>query len=83
MVRRDPALVVALVGARGGALASGEGLLFGDGCAGLLGRTLGLREEGLDPGLVDEVAGTGEAGREEEIQEDAVKGLILAYGNYK
>lgn len=33
---------------------------------------LGLREEGCDPGVVDEVDGAGEEGEEEEVEEDAV-----------
>ena len=68
----DPALVVGLVGARGhgGGLASGEnldGLVLLD----LLGALARLGEEGLDPGLVDEVEGAAEDSGKEEVEEDA------------
>ncbi len=79
----DPALVVALgaVAAAGGAgrLGARERLdLGGRGLAGssrLLAAGRGnarLREESLDPGLVDEVEGRAEDGGEEEVEEDAV-----------
>jgi hypothetical protein len=77
VVLGDPALVVALVGTGGGAsrLGTGEGL----GSLGLLGllgargagRTARLGEEGLDPGLVDEVQGAAEDAGQEEVEEDA------------
>jgi hypothetical protein len=38
-----------------------------------LSTALGLWEEGLDPGLIDEVEGSGEGGEEEEVQENAAK----------
>lgn len=80
VVRGDPALVVGLVGTGGGALAARQRLLFGaGGDAGLLdgaaaAAALGRREQRLDVRLVHEVAGAGEGGREEQVQEDAVVG---------
>lgn len=78
VVAGDPALIVVLaVGAgRGGGLASGKrlGLDLLDLLAGRAsgGATGGLGEEGLDPGLVDEVENTAEDTTQEEVEEDAV-----------
>ena len=79
---RDPALVVGLaVGARhhGGL----GGLVARDGrdelgLAHLLGGPgpLGLREERLDPRLVNEVEGAREDGREDEVEEDTVADML-------
>lgn len=70
----DPALVVVLAAASGKAsgLGSGGGLGLDD-LLGLLGGagTLGLGEEGFDPGLVDKVESTDKSSREEEVEEDA------------
>ncbi len=82
MVVGDPALVVALavaaasgagrlgagegLGLGGGGLARGGGLLAAVG----LGRAR-LREQGLDPRLVDEVQGRAEDAGQEEVEEDA------------
>lgn len=76
VVLGDPALIVVLARSdsnRGG-FRAGERLRNIDDLLGLLvgARALGLGEEGLDPGLVDEVEGTGESSREEEVEEDAV-----------
>lgn len=70
MVLGDPALVVLASDASG---ISGNGLGL-EGLAGLLGGRLlgGLGEEGLDPGLVDEVDGASEGASEDEVEEDAV-----------
>lgn len=38
---------------------------------------LRLREEGLDPGLVDEVDGSSESGQKDEIQEESNRYLAL------
>lgn len=70
VVVRDPALVVGLAGGLG----AGEGISGVDGLLdGLLGgaRSLGLGEQGLDPGLVDEEEGATENGSEDKVQEDA------------
>ena len=94
MSGRDPALVKATglcatgnsgaIGANNGDLVSGVDLL------GLAGGTLGalaalaaaalLGEEGGDPGVVDEVADAAEGGEEEEVEEDAVRVILLACG---
>ena len=75
MVVGNPALIVVLVrdDSNGGGLGAGERLNNVDGLLGLLvgAGALGLREEGLDPGLVDKVESTGESSREEEVEEDA------------
>ena len=72
MVIGDPALVVRLAidaSGSGGVDNFGGGLdLLG---LGLGAAALGLGEEGLNPGLVDDVAGAGEDAREDEVQEDA------------
>lgn len=79
MVLGDPALIVLLARASSsaGGLGAGEGLGGLDLLA-LLGGAgaLGLGEESLDPGLVDEVEGTGEGGGEEEVEEDAIESQI-------
>jgi hypothetical protein len=72
----DPALVVRLAGGLG----AGEGVSGVDGLLdGLLGgaRLLGLGEQGLDPGLIDEVEGASEGGGEDEVEEDAVFNLSV------
>lgn len=79
VVLGDPALIVVLARAGGSAsgLGAGEGLSSLD-LLGLLGGAgaLGLGEESLDPGLVDEVEGTGEGGGKEEVEEDAIDSQI-------
>jgi hypothetical protein len=70
----NPALIVVLVrdDSNGDGLGAGERLSNLDDLLGLLSGTgaLGLREKGLDPGLVDKVESTGESSREEEVEED-------------
>lgn len=71
MVVGNPALVVRLAGGLG----AGEGIGGVDGLLdGLLGgaRLLGLGEQSLDPGLVDEEEGASEGGSEDKVEEDAV-----------
>lgn len=79
----DPALVIALaVAAARGArrLGTGQGLSLDHGAArGLLAAGVGLggaglREERLDPGLVDKVEGRAEDAGQEEVEEDAAVG---------
>lgn len=75
MVLRDPALIVVLARSdsdRGG-LGAGERLRNIDDLLDLLvgAGALSLREEGLDPGLVDKVESTDKSSREEEVEEDA------------
>lgn len=81
VVVRNPALVVVLSRGNGdgGRLGAGERLSNIDGLLGLLVGTgaLGLGEESLDPGLVDEVEGTGESSREEEVEEDTANVVSL------
>lgn len=81
MVLGDPGLVVSLVSASGYAWRLGSGqrlssldrlLAFLAGARG----ALGLREEGLDPGLVDEVERSAEDTGQEKIQEDTVLGQL-------
>lgn len=77
MVFRDPALIIALVGAGGdtGGLGTRQGLDNLGGLLALLDRlrsTAGLGEESLDPGLVHEVKSAAENTSQEEIKEDAV-----------
>lgn len=68
----DPALVIVLLSTSGGAsrFRAGKGLdnlllcLLG-------GLDAGLREQGLDPGLVDEVKGAAEKAGQNKIEEDA------------
>jgi hypothetical protein len=74
VVVRDPALVVVLardVG-NGDGLGTGERFSNIDGLLGLLvgAGALSLGEEGLDPGLVDEVESASESSREEKVEED-------------
>jgi hypothetical protein len=80
-VVRNPALVIVLSrgDGNGGRLGAGERLSNINGLLGLLVGTgaLSLREESLDPGLVDEVEGTGEGSREEEVEEDTVSVVSL------
>jgi hypothetical protein len=73
VVKRNPALIVTLVSSSGGTLASGERLGLDSDDLGLLAGlgTLGLGEEGLDVGLVDEVGGSGEGSTQDQVQEDA------------
>ena len=84
MSRWDPALIIRFGSARhrrairanNADLVSGVDFLRAAG--GFLGAlaafaaTAFLREEGGDPGAVDEIAGAGEGGKEEEVEEDAV-----------
>lgn len=84
MVGRDPALVVALgaftaagstgrlVAREGSVGIGGDGSLAALLAAGASAGLLGLREERLDPSLVDKVQGRAEEAGEEQIQEDAV-----------
>lgn len=73
VVAGDPGLVVVLVGARGRAsrLVAGKGLGDLD-LLGLLGRldNAGLREQGLDPGLVDKAESGAKQAGEEQVEED-------------
>lgn len=76
MVVGDPGLIVILVDSRGDAsrLVARQGLGHLNGLLALLagtGSLLGLREQGLNPSLVDEVDGTTEDAGEEEVEEDA------------
>lgn len=86
MVVGDPALVVGLAGARGGSDGLGTreggvgvrrllGLLAGGGLVG----ALSLWEQGLDPGLVDEVESTGEGAGQDKVQEDAIQPLAYVF----
>jgi hypothetical protein len=59
-----------LLGAQRGAL----------GALAALASTLSLGEQGLDPGLVYEVNGSGEGGEEEKVQEDTVSELAEVLG---
>jgi hypothetical protein len=79
VVIRNPVLIVR---SSAGGLGAGEGRIRGSGGGGggdvdlldgLLGagRTLGGREESLDPGLVDKVEGACEDGGKDEVEEDA------------
>lgn len=75
MVVRDPALVVVLVSAGSGARRLVARERFDDlGLARLLADlgALGLREERLDPRLVNEVEGAAEDAGEEDVQKDAM-----------
>jgi hypothetical protein len=87
VVVRDPALVVVLSrgDGNGGRLGTGERLSNIDGLLGLLVGTgaLSLREESLDPGLVDEVESTGESSREEEVEEDTTDVSLRLVGRLK
>ena len=85
VVLGDPALVVLLAAGDAGGLGAREGLDL-EGLLDqrlLLGRlgALSLREEGLDPGLVDKVEGAAEDARQEEVEEDA--GDWLAFPSRK
>lgn len=75
MVFGDPALIVALTSRDTGGLGTGE-VGIGDGLD-FLGLTGGgaasLGEEGLDPGLVDEVESSSECTSEEEVEEDNLR----------
>jgi len=68
MVGRNPALIVSLIVTASRALATGKRFLLKR-SLGLLGssRLLGLWEESLNVGLVDEIAGTTEDSRQEQI----------------
>lgn len=73
----DPGFIVALVNTRSdaGRLIARQRLGDLDGLLALLGRTdrlLGLREQGLDPSLVDEVDGATKDTGKEQVEEDAV-----------
>lgn len=87
MVVGDPALVVVLAGGRGHGdrLGAGQGGVGVDRLLGLLRRldALSLREEGLDPRLVDKVQRAGKGGREDDVEEDAGGGSVSKPGgNY-
>lgn len=83
VVRRNPALVVGLrSGGDSRAISANNADLIGRvdllgpsrralGALTTLSATLLLREEGGDPGVVDEVAGSGEDAKEDEVEEDA------------
>lgn len=85
VVGGDPGLIVVLVSTSAGGtgrLGAREGLnlnllnlLALDG-----GNAAGLGEEGLDPGLVDEVEGGAEETGEEEVEEDAGEELVTIIG---
>lgn len=77
----NPGLIVSLVDARGDSrrLVSRKRLGHLDLLPGLLAGTrslLGLREEGLNPSLVNEVDGATKDASQEEIQEDAAKSKV-------
>lgn len=77
----NPGLVVSLVDARDDSrgLISRQRLGHIDLLPGLLAGTrslLGLREEGLNPSLVDEVDGAAKDASKEEVQEDAAKDRV-------
>lgn len=80
MVVRDPALVVVLgsTGSGSDGLRGRLGLNDVDVLLGLLcgAGTLGLGEQGLNPGLVDKVESSSKGSRQEEVEEDA-KGQIV------
>lgn len=76
VVVRDPRLIVVLVDTRGDAnrLVARQGLGDLDGLLALLASArslLGLGEQGLDPGLVNEVDSATEDAGQEEVEEDA------------
>jgi hypothetical protein len=77
VVAGDPGLIVVLVGACGRAsrLVARKGLRNLD-LLGLLGRLddAGLREQGLDPCLVDKVESSAKQAGEEEVEEDTTTG---------
>lgn len=82
----NPRLIVTLVRTRGDIrrLITRQGLGDLDRLLGLLGSTrsaLGLREEGLDPGLVDEVDGATESAGQEEVKENAGGHQYFIQGN--
>lgn len=84
MVVWDPGLVVVLAGnssSDASRLGARKGIasVNGSGLLALLGGTgsLGLGEESLDPGLVDEVESTGEGSSEENVEEDAKREMEL------
>lgn len=83
---RDPALIIRLgryATCHRGAISTSQHLILGanstrgtwcrtlSAVATLASAALCLREEGLDPGLVDEVDGSSENGEEDEIQEES------------
>lgn len=97
MPRRDPTLIIRLrarrdrrpIGSNDRDLIAGIDLLGpGGGLFGAFGAfaaALFLREEGRDPGAVDEVAGAEEGGEEEEVEEYAKLGggwvsMFLGWG---
>lgn len=85
MLRRDPALVVSLgTGGDGGAVgADNADLVCGVDLLGAPGRCLCalaalataalLREQCREPRVVDEVAGAGEGGGQDKVEEDATE----------
>jgi hypothetical protein len=75
----DPVLVVGSAGeGDAGGLGTGEVGVGLESLDDLLGgaRALGLGEEGLDPGLVDEVEEAAEGRGEEKVEEDAGKSTV-------
>lgn len=84
---RDPALVVLGAGSYSRTISTDNGnLLGGVDLLGALGRLLGalatlaaallLREEGGNPGVVDEVDGSSEGAEEDKVEEDAGHKLV-------
>jgi hypothetical protein len=87
MVLRDPALIISLLSLSTGGnswsiCSNHRNLLINRDCLlcacrrtlsalSTLATTLCLREEGLDPGLVDKIEGSSGCAGEEEVQEDA------------
>jgi hypothetical protein len=73
VVKRNPALVVALISTSSSALTSRERLLLKRNGLNLLCAlgSLGLGEECFDVGLVDKVGSTGKGSAQNEVQEDA------------
>lgn len=93
MLRRDPARVVAL-GARGNSRsisAENSSLVLGVNGFAATGGALGalaalaaallLGKEGGDPGVVDEVDGSGEGAEEDEVEEDTRVALVRSQRN--
>jgi hypothetical protein len=73
MFSRDPALVICLIGATRSALTARKGFFLKCGL-GLLANPglLSLREEGLNVGLVDEIACATKGSGQDNVQKDAI-----------